>query len=575
MAKLGIDLSKFKKISHDKDSATLKHADGHEFKIALSALHPSSRGDVARMPLHKMESKEKPEMMSADGKIAHYNEGTKESPVKSSDAKTEAPSAESIDKAANDISSDSYEGSSVGQGGPLQAGSEPPAAAQEPSVSPDQGQPSAQANPQVSEQPIVPQQAPLEKVAESEYGQQYLPGIEQEMHGREALASAQAALGAKQAKIQQDASDAYRDFGNRAATDVIQHKQELENAIQDFQKFKINPNNYLEHRSTFDTIRTGIGMIVAGAGSGGGRSNPVIDFVNSQIDRDIKAQQDNAANKYNLVNAYSRAYQDSLLGREAAKNLMTAKVMSDMKAAEAEATSPQAKANLQVALGQMANQYGMNVAKFGAQKAFYGLGAFSKPGQNDAAEAVIRQMAPIDPKAAENMQKHFVPGIGVSSQEVPEKARMDMMNSQKGLDLIRRVRDFSEQNHGLLAKANPAMRAQADTLVRELHQAIRTENGMGVFKPAGEKFESMLTGTDPLGVFARYTQEPKLKELESIGVNDFNRLKAAHGLHDESQVSSHYEQPMDPVRMKAVEWAKAHPNHPSSTAVLKKHNSDK
>lgn len=55
MAKLPLDLSKFKKIASDKQSTTLLHNDGHQIKLALNALPHKMREQLAALPVHKAE----------------------------------------------------------------------------------------------------------------------------------------------------------------------------------------------------------------------------------------------------------------------------------------------------------------------------------------------------------------------------------------------------------------------------------------------------------------------------------------------------------------------------------------
>lgn len=536
MAKLGIDLSKFKKVAHDKDTATLRHKDGHEFKIALSALHPSSRGDVARMPIHKMAEggdvadylKDAPTSSSmpsqeeqVTGQPAIQEEDVNSTPAPTQNAdviKNQVPGA-------SDISIATPPGSMAPQTPP------------EATADLDQKQ-----EPEVSEDSILPQKTALEQQAESPYAQKFAPGTMEQMEGQKALAAAEARRGVEEQAAQHAAAQQYQKLQTDAQEATKNHMTEMSNAIEDFKNGHVNPNEYIDNKDTFNKINTIVGLMAAGYGSGvQGKENPAIKYMNDQIDRDIKAQEANINNKFNLVNAYSKQYGDKMLGVEAARNLMTAKALADVKAAEAKAIGPQAKANLQIQQGVLANQLAMSTAKWGMQDTFYKMGGFDQPGKSAAAEQLIQQANMYDPKLGETMQKHYVPGVGVSAQEIPEKARDQMIKSQQGLDLLQRIRKFSEENHGLKGELSPSLRAQASSLTGELHQAIRTENGMGVFKPAGEAFEKMLTGSDPLSPIAKYTQEPKLKELETVGVNEFNRYKSMHGLHNESQVSQHYQ----------------------------------
>lgn len=46
-----IDFKKFKKVSSDKHTTTLKHDDGHEFKVVHSALSPKLRKDIQKIPM--------------------------------------------------------------------------------------------------------------------------------------------------------------------------------------------------------------------------------------------------------------------------------------------------------------------------------------------------------------------------------------------------------------------------------------------------------------------------------------------------------------------------------------------
>lgn len=544
MAKLGIDLSKFRKIAHDKDTATLRHKDGHEIKIALKGLHPSSRGDVARLPLH-----EAPKKMADGGQV---------------DA--EPLQAEAIEPQVATQPEVDYNNQP-----PLPAGTPPSSVDGAPAM-----MPSATPDTSVPAEPLVPQQSPLEQVSESEYGKQFGKGIEQEVHGREQLAVEQAKMGQEQAMAEHHVASQLNALQQQSQQASEAHTREMEAVIEDAKNGHINPNQFIENKDLPNKITTMIGLIMGGYGSGvQGKENPALKFLNDQIDHDIEAQKANISNKYNLVNAYSKQYGDKVLGAEAAKNLMLASAMSKMKEAEAKAIGPQAKANLQMQLGQLATQYGTSMAKFGMQDAFYKMGAFDKPGQAGAAEQLIQQANKFDPKLGEQMQKHYVPGVGVSVQEVPEKAREQIKNGNDALSQVARLREFSSKNHGLLSSFSPspkamAIRAQGQTMVDTLLNTIRTAKDMGVYKQSAAEFEAHLLGRDPLSAFAKFTQEPKYKEVETSLVNEYNNLLSSHGLHAAKVVSQPEPMKQELDHSAAEAFAKAHPEHPVSKAYLKK-----
>ena len=51
--KMKVDLSKFKLKHKDDKSATLIHPDGHEFKVAINALHPLNRKNLENLEPHQ------------------------------------------------------------------------------------------------------------------------------------------------------------------------------------------------------------------------------------------------------------------------------------------------------------------------------------------------------------------------------------------------------------------------------------------------------------------------------------------------------------------------------------------
>lgn len=83
-----LDLGKFKKISSDKHSTTMRHEDGHELRVAHAALSPKLRGQLAELP---KADDSKPARFEDGGKVSGrpqiadprgYNTTTPSTPVK-------------------------------------------------------------------------------------------------------------------------------------------------------------------------------------------------------------------------------------------------------------------------------------------------------------------------------------------------------------------------------------------------------------------------------------------------------------------------------------------------------------
>lgn len=132
--------------------------------------------------------------------------------------------------------------------------------------------------------------------------------------------------------------------GGQFASDIAQYQKDTARQTYDMEQAKFNlradndalandiannqidPNKYLHNMSTKDRILNSIGLILGGLGSGlTGKPNLAIDFLNNQIDRDVKAQELNKQNKQNLLHANIERYKSDIDGAHMTKaNLLAA-----------------------------------------------------------------------------------------------------------------------------------------------------------------------------------------------------------------------------------------------------------
>lgn len=134
----GLDLSRFKKVSSDKSTTTLRHSKGHEIRIAHSGLTPKMREQIAALETHD--------------DVKRYAEGTPDKPVSKDDKKIPKP----LDPASPAPVQDT----------PAQvpADAAPTPAMQQPAAAPTQGAMApapAQENSPVQAQASRPMQAPI------------------------------------------------------------------------------------------------------------------------------------------------------------------------------------------------------------------------------------------------------------------------------------------------------------------------------------------------------------------------------------------------------------------------------
>lgn len=104
--------------------------------------------------------------------------------------------------------------------------------------------------------------------------------------------------------IEQDLQGDLEEVGKNAYALRTPIYQEMQNVIKDTPSH-IRPDHYLENMGTPKKIATAIGLLAGGMGSAFTGSNPALDFLNKQIDRDIESQKANIALKPTLLGAYA------------------------------------------------------------------------------------------------------------------------------------------------------------------------------------------------------------------------------------------------------------------------------
>jgi hypothetical protein len=222
----------------------------------------------------------------------------------------------------------------------------------------------AQPTPQApSAQPSVPPQAgaqmpkpgaPADPFGTDAYLGAYMKGLNEQKAGLAGEAAASGQVGEAQAKMLNQQVEQQR----RAAQVYQDHYNGLEaerSAFQrDVQNKHIDSKHYLNSMGAGSKIATGIGLILGGIGAGLTRtSNPVLDFLNQQIDRDIAAQKDNLGKSENLLNANLRQFGNLRDATDMTRVMQSDIISNQLKEAAAKAQSPMAKARALQAAGAL------------------------------------------------------------------------------------------------------------------------------------------------------------------------------------------------------------------------------
>lgn len=359
----GLNLSRYKKVSSDAHTTTLRHPDGHEMRISRKALSPKLLAGLDALPTADMPAHE-PERQ--------YAGGTPDAPV----GEEQAPDVNSITADAQqapqqpspvvvNVNSAPQPDNTLERIGRMVA--YPPAGAagaQAPQMMADVPQPTdapvetlgtpPPAEPQRAPASLAPQAASplpqdknLPKLSVGDVYQTGMAGIQQEKAaeqqlGQDKLQAAQ--THEAQLKFQQD----------KYQSGVDEKMGDIDAAIHDFSEGHVNPNHYIESKSALGKVTTAIGLILGGFG--GNEQNGAMKFLNGQIDRDIEAQKANINVKQNLITAYQKQFDNLHVAENMARATELGLYATKLDAAAAKATDPMAKARALQASAQLKAQ---------------------------------------------------------------------------------------------------------------------------------------------------------------------------------------------------------------------------
>jgi hypothetical protein len=176
---------------------------------------------------------------------------------------------------------------------------------------PDDGLSVADPN-QGTQVPIDPVSLPQPSSALLPNGSMNAPGTAQlNQQAGQAQYNVDVAKGKAQANLEQGYIQQAQENQKRQQdlfNNVKGHVDDLRNYIQ---QHPIDPNHYWESKSTGSKVSTALGLIIggfAGGANGGAGANPALNFMNSQIDRDVAAQQMRLDQQKTLLGAYQDLY---------------------------------------------------------------------------------------------------------------------------------------------------------------------------------------------------------------------------------------------------------------------------
>lgn len=190
------------------------------------------------------------------------------------------------------------------------------------------------------EQPVMP--SPEEMGGQSEQPAAPMPGANMpSMGGMPDVAGilnegsrAQMNIAKAESDQQQQIAKAYEPFIKAQEEQMATFQQKMQDYQQQADMLaqgvasgNVDPKKYMGNMDAGAKVATAIGVLLAGIGQGltGGNSNPAMDYINKQIDRDIEAQKANLGKKQNLL-SQNLQIQGNLLQAEQATRIQMASI---------------------------------------------------------------------------------------------------------------------------------------------------------------------------------------------------------------------------------------------------------
>lgn len=402
-----LEISHFKKIKEDENSAILRHPKGHEIRIAKKSLQPHLKKQLENLPhfdqggelqqsdvdkmtpdqlmnkLHETreniehidnaEGEEKNDNL--DRKLVAPNEiGLKNNMYRKQQGNAAMYTASNGGKipANKSLEQDTkHKGSQYKQPDPnmvyANEGTEieqpedqmnrmPAESAPQNVALPPAAKPQEQSQPPMM-QNVVPQlKNAYEKVAK---GQEK----EAETTGKvsEALQAPYEELIGESSDLQKMSSD----MNNRMLGDIDEQVNQMKTGM-------IHPNQYLENMSVPQKIATAIGLIAGGIGGGlTHQENPAAKFLNEQINRDVEAQKANLGQGNTLLEMNIKKYGSYMAGLNVTNAILKEKQAMEMVNMAQQAKSPIEQQRLMNAANQTRVEAIQKIAPLAQQQAMF------------------------------------------------------------------------------------------------------------------------------------------------------------------------------------------------------------
>lgn len=372
----------------------------------------------------------------------------------------------------------------------------------------------------LAEAPPTPQQPNVLQTALGDYRQ-----------GAQNLAKAEGAVAKEQEGILTQHIAQQADVNKLFNDNLVKMQQANEMWQQKLLAKEVDPNRFMNSKSTLGKILTGVGLMIGGA--------PAAEFVNKQIEQDINAQKADLDNQNTLYAQNMKVFGNVQDALQATRIQMNGMVEAQLKAAALKQASPQAIAKAQMGAAEFAAKNAEEMNKFAqgqaARQAAQQMLGKSGPGA-DPYQAQVRAMELIDPKRAEDLRSRLVPGAGFANTMEQAKELSNLRtDSQTARDNIKRLQEISRVPFKSL---DLGLRREAKSLVTLLTASLnKPVTGGGPLQSTERELLNQLSA-NPTAIFSLDSVNRKALDtlLSYVNRREDNALKH-HGLEVKPRAS--------------------------------------
>lgn len=382
-------------------------------------------------------------------------------------------------------------------------------------------------------------------------------GLQQQAQGQIQAASDKAKADLAYAASLQQQQDQFNDM-------FKQNMQNVGNTIKDIQNSHINPKAYMENLSSGQKIAAAIGLALGGFLHGStGRANPMADFINKQIDRDIAAQAKAIDNKSTLLHAYQDQFKDNQAAQMMARATLAGKYAADISMAANNAANPIIKGQMLQESGKLQMQAAELVKKATMNKALSD--AQGKSAQNPASiPGYLNVLDQVDPAKGKEMRARFIPGVGFANtaedakylKEVEDRRKSISKNVKEVVELVKKKGTYE-----MLGPHNADLNMRIDQIATDM---AKLQDPESIARP-GEVELVKNTLLNPGLSTANKTAIDQVKNFNNTVQQRANQAYNIRGVKPPDPLQS-----LPPEQQEYAKWALQNPNNPKAKLVLEK-----